>query len=82
MIRSEVAARMLCIMRAVFDKEDLLYDDTLAVGKIEAWDSLGHIRVLRAMEKEFGMRFTSGEVDAVKNAGEMLEIVMQRRAGQ
>jgi len=81
-MRSQVADRMLCIVREVFDKEDLLYDDLLAVGKIEAWDNLGLIRVLRAVEKEFGMHFTSGDVDAVKNAGDMLEIVMQRRSGQ
>ncbi len=80
MTRTEIASRLMGVVRDVFDLDDLPYDDTLAKGKIEAWDRVGHIRVLLAVEKEFGLRFTSGEVDAVKNAGEMLEIVMQRSA--
>ena len=80
MTRSEGATRLLGIMRDVFDSEDLQYDDHLTAGKVEAWDSLSHFRFLVAVEKEFGFRFTSGEIDGLKNVGEVMDIVMQRGA--
>ena len=81
MTREEAAARLIAIMRDVFDEDDLQYSDSLTADDVDGWDSLSHVRFLVAVEKEFSFRFTSGEIDGLKNIGEALNIIV-RRASQ
>jgi acyl carrier protein len=78
MSREEGAARLIEIMRDIFDIDDLKYSDSLKADEVEGWDSLSHVRFLIAVEKEFGLRFTSGEIDGFKNVGEVLDVIVQR----
>jgi acyl carrier protein len=78
MSREESAKRLSKIMRDVFDVDDLEYHDSLKADEVEGWDSLSHVRFLIAVEKEFGFRFTSGEIDSFKNVGELLDTIVRR----
>jgi acyl carrier protein len=78
MSREEGAARLIEVMRDVFDVDDLEYRDTLVADDVEGWDSLSHVRFLVAVEMHFGFRFTSSEIDGFKNAGEMLDVIVRR----
>jgi len=78
MTREEGAARLTKLMRDLFDAEDLEFSDSLTADDVDDWDSLSHVRFLVAVEKEFGFRFTSGEIDAFKNVGEMLDVIVRR----
>jgi acyl carrier protein len=78
MTRDENAERLSEIMCDVFDVEELEYRDSLKADDVEGWDSLSHVRFLIAVEKEFGFRFTSGEIDAFKNVGEVLDVIVLR----
>ncbi len=78
MSRDECAKRLSELMRDVFDAEDLEYRDSLKAYDVEGWDSLSHVRFLITVEKEFGFRFTSGEIDGFNNVGEVLDVIVQR----
>jgi acyl carrier protein len=78
MTREAAAERLIEIMRDIFDENDLEYDDSLTADDVEGWDSLSHVRFLIAVEKEFKFRFTSGEIDGLKNVGEALDIIVKR----
>jgi acyl carrier protein len=78
MNRPEAETRLVAVMRDVFDEDDIQYDDRLAVGDVSGWDSLSHVRFLRAVEKQFGLYFTSREVDALKSAGDVLNAIILR----
>ncbi len=78
MTRDEAAARLTEIMSDVFDVDDLTYSDSLTAGEVDGWDSLSHVRFLVTVEKQFGLRFTSTEIDGFKNVGEMLDVIVQR----
>jgi acyl carrier protein len=78
MPREKSAERLAEIMRDVFDVEDIEYRDDLKADDVEGWDSLSHVRFLVAVEKEFGFRFTSAEIDGFKNVGEVLDVVERR----
>ncbi len=45
---------------------------------IEDWDSLEHVALLAAIEKEFRMKFTLREISGMKNVGEMADIIAER----
>jgi acyl carrier protein len=78
MDREVGAVRLTKIMREIFDEDDLAYRDDLTANDVEGWDSLTHIRFLVAVEKNFGLRFTSSEMDGFKNLGEVLDVIVQR----
>ena len=78
MNREEGAIRLTKIMRDIFDSDDLQYRDGLTIQSVPGWDSLGHMRFLNAVEKDFGVEFTSGEVDRFENAGGVLDAILLR----
>jgi acyl carrier protein len=45
---------------------------------VAEWDSLMQISILVAVEKEFGVRFRTGEVEATRNVGEFCDLIRQR----
>ncbi len=49
-------------------------DETLA-NSIPGWDSLNHINVILAIEKEFSVKFKSIEVLKCKNVGDLQKLV-------
>ena len=75
----EIYERLNGVFQDVFDDEDIRLDEETTANDIEDWDSLNHITLIDAVEGEFGMRFTMGEVSGMKNVGEMALIVAKRK---
>ena len=78
MDREVVRKRLTEVFRDVFDDDSIVLTDNTTANDIEAWDSLEHISLISAVEKEFRMRFTMKEVSGMKNVGEMISIVAER----
>jgi len=45
-------------------------------------DSLAHINLVSAIEQEFAVRFALGELETLKNVGEMIHLIQQKLAVQ
>lgn len=78
MTRDEVFERLDEIFQDEFDDDTIHVTDATVADDIEDWDSLEHINLVVAVEKEFGMKFSMGEVTGMSNVGEMVDILMQR----
>ncbi|MCM1164707.1 MAG: acyl carrier protein [Lachnospiraceae bacterium] len=78
MDKENVKKRLTGVFRDVFDDEGIELSESTTADDIEAWDSLEHITLISAVEKEFKMRFTMKEVSGMKNVGEMMNIVAER----
>ena len=77
MNQSEIIANMADIFDEVFEYEGPLAADTTS-DAVEEWDSLGHIRLVLAVESKFGVRFQPSEVVGLKNLGELADLVAQK----
>ena len=78
MTREEVFERLNKVFRDVFDDDDITVTETTPSADIDDWDSLEHINLVAAVEQEFGMKFTMGQVVTMKNVGEMVDIILQK----
>lgn len=78
MTREEVFERVNEVFRDVFDDDDIVVGAETTAEDIEDWDSLEHIHLVSAIEHEFGMKFTMGQVVSMKNVGEMADIIIRQ----
>ncbi len=78
MDKRELYERLNDVFRDVFDDDEIeVYPDTTA-DDIDDWDSLEHITLISAVEREFRMKFKMGEISSMKNVGEMAAIIAER----
>ena len=74
----EIYRRLNEVFRDVFDDDSIEVNEDTTANDIEDWDSLNHITLIDAVESEFGVHFTMGEVSGMKNVGEMAQIIKER----
>jgi len=66
------------IIKNIFKiEEDCLCDD-LGPGDIEAWDSLGQMNLIAAIEKEFGFKFEIAEMFEIYTIGD-IKTILERK---
>lgn len=78
MTREEVFEKLNEVFQDVFDDDEISVTETTSSDDIEDWDSLNHINLVVAVEKEFGVKFSMGETQKMKNVGEMVDIILER----
>jgi len=78
MTRKEVFNGVQDIFRDIFDEDDMVIEDKTSSDDIEDWDSLNHINLVSAIEKEFEIRFALGELMALKDVGAMIDLMIEK----
>lgn len=78
MTREEIFEKLNEVFRDVFDDENITVTETTNADDIEDWDSLSHINLVVAVEKEFGVKFSMGETQKMKNVGEMADLIISK----
>lgn len=78
MERQDVFEKLNEVFRDVFDDDEIAVVDETTADDIEDWDSLEHINLVVAVEEKFHIKFKMGEVNNMKNVGEMVDIILQR----
>lgn len=81
MKKEEIYEKLNEVFQEVFDDASILVSEGTTADDIEDWDSLEHINLVVAVEKEFGIKFNMGEVNQFKNVGEMAEVIAARTKG-
>ena len=74
----QIAARLTQTFRFVFDNPNLQLTPATTANEVEGWDSIMHINLIVAAEKEFGVRFTTSEVMSLRNVGDLTELITRK----
>lgn len=77
---SDVMVRLQDVLRDVFDDDDIAITAATTAKDVEGWDSLNHVNLVVAVEKTFGIKFTTKEVTTIANVGEFVQLI-QRKLG-
>jgi acyl carrier protein len=75
---AEVYPKLTAILREVFDRDDIEATPTLAADQVEGWDSFKQVEILIAVQEEFSLKFSSRELDSLKNVGDLVSIVVAK----
>jgi acyl carrier protein len=76
MTRKELFDGVQDIFRDIFDEDDMIIEDKTSSDDIEDWDSLNHINLVSAIEKEFKIKFALGELMTLKDVGAMIDMIV------
>ena len=68
------------VFQDVFDDDELELFDEMTAEDVEDWTSLTHIQLIVAVEKKFGVKFTTVEVMKLKNVGEFIALIEKKLA--
>ncbi len=76
MTREEIFNGVQDIFRDIFDDDDLVINDSTNSDEIGEWDSLNHINLVSAVEKEFKIKFCLAELLTFKDVGAMIDLML------
>ncbi|MGK2227267.1 acyl carrier protein [Devosia sp.] len=72
---SDYLAQLTEMFRAYFDDDQIVLTRETTADDIEDWDSLAQVGLILSIEKRFGIKFTSSDVDGLANVGEMVDLI-------
>jgi len=72
--------RLQNIFRDIFEDNGLVLREDMTAADVKNWDSLNHIDLIVAVEREFKIRFTTAEVTTLNNVGALAALVDKKRA--
>ena len=75
---SELLKKVECIFRDILDNDEIELSESTVADDIDEWDSLTHIQLVVAIEKEFGIKFTSREILSWNNVGDMIKTIRNK----
>jgi acyl carrier protein len=78
MTRDEILSRVAEILRDVFDDEMLQPTASTTSEDVAEWDSTNHVRLMVAIESEFGIRFETDEITCPENVGQIVDLIETR----
>ena len=70
------------IFRDVIGDDELVITRESNASTVEDWDSLTHTNLVTAIEKRYKIRFALGELQELKNVGDMLDLIQKKLAAK
>jgi acyl carrier protein len=63
------------IFHDIFDDDTIVPMPQMTAEDVEEWDSLAHIRLMVAIERAFGIKFATSEMNSYANVGELVAAI-------
>jgi acyl carrier protein len=74
----EVLEELQSIFRDVLDQPDLVLTRGSNAANVDDWDSLAHVNLVTAIEKRYKIRFSLGELQELKDVGDMIDLINKK----
>jgi acyl carrier protein len=70
------------VFRRVFHDDHLEVKDAMTAADVDGWDSMAHINLIVAVEKQFGVKFTAADIASMRgedqNVGHLVELIARK----
>jgi acyl carrier protein len=78
--QAEVIQAIQPLFRDVLDQPNLMLTAASNASNVDDWDSLAHINIVMAIERQYKVKFALGELQGLKNVGEMADLIIRKTA--
>ena len=78
MTNAEIQQKLTAVFRDVFDDPALEISETTTANDVAGWDSIMHVNLIVAVEKAFGITFTTKDVKTLANVGDLIRLIARR----
>ena len=75
MERNDILSKVEGIFREELEVDDLQLTDETTADDVGEWDSLSHVQLVVALEKAFGIKFSSREILSWDNVGDLIDCI-------
>jgi len=75
MKRNDILQDLTGILEDVMDVEDVVLHDDTTADDIEEWDSLSHVRLIVAIERKYGIKFTNTEIAGMQRVKDIVDLI-------
>ena len=77
-VSDDVLDRLTEVFRVTFGDETIVLDPAMTADDVEAWDSVTHITLIYAIEDEFGIKFSTRDLEGLACVGDLIDVVTRR----
>ncbi len=74
-MKDKILFQLSGIIRDVLRTPQLVITSSTSARDVDEWDSISHIEIVTAVEKHFSIRFALVELQALKNVGDMVNLI-------
>lgn len=75
MDESQILTQVRDIIADVVDQADLQISTATTATDVPGWDSFNHINIVVAVERRFGIKVNTAEIEELRNVGELVALV-------
>ena len=76
----ELIDRLNRVFREVLEDDSIVLAPSTTAADIEGWDSLSHVQLVLAAEREFNVRLRASEIGGLENVGAFVELLERKTA--
>lgn len=80
MTREEIIERLTPIFKETFSEPNIVLRDDMSANDVDKWDSLSHMLMITAVEKEFGIKFKLKDLNKMKQVGDLISTIESKLA--
>lgn len=80
MVKEEILMKLNQIFIDELDNKDIQLSNEITAEDIPEWDSLSHIYLVVAIEKDFNIRFSSAAIKEWKCVGDIIQTIEQKNS--
>lgn len=78
MTNDQILLTVTDLIREVLELPDLKVSAATSAANVDEWDSMTHMQIIAGIEGKFKIRFALGELQVLKNVGDMIELIQKK----
>jgi len=79
MKKDQIESALIELITDIFDDDSQIFTINTTKESVEAWNSLGHIRLLTTVEEEFSVKFDLEEIEIINSVKHILELIQKKK---
>jgi acyl carrier protein len=75
-----IYAKLTQIFRAILEQDAITLTAETTADDVPGWDSMNHIFLVVEIERQFGVKFQTAEMEELRNVGELVQLIAAKLA--